>query len=70
MRIGGKLSVIAAIAVSAAGCNQAANGRSKQSVTVKLQPPRPYKPEPGFSLATDLPVDGPTPAKSGDSPQS
>ena len=51
-----RLSLIAAFAIGAAGCEQAPDVGSKQSVTVKLPPPRPYKPEPGFSLATDLPV--------------
>ena len=48
--------LLVAFAVAAMGCDQATDAGSRQSVTVKLPPPRPYKPEPGFSLATDLPA--------------
>jgi len=49
-----RLGLMVAFAVAAIGCNQAPDAGSEQSVSVKLRPPRPYKPEPGFSLATDL----------------
>jgi len=51
-----RLGLMVAFAVAAIGCDQAIDAGSKQSVSVKLRPPRPYKPEPGFSLATDLSV--------------
>lgn len=51
----GKLGLVAVFAAVTAGCGKAPQAGSKQSVTVKLAPPRPYRPEPGFSLATDLP---------------
>ena len=50
-----RLSLMAALALGTAGCGQVQEAGSKRSVTVKLAPPRPYKPEPGFTLATDLP---------------
>ena len=61
-----RLGLIAAFAVVTAGCGQGSDAGSKQSVTVKLAPPRPYKPDPGFSLATDMPgpADAQTPPRS------
>lgn len=53
---GFRLGLTAALAVLVTGCDRPADASAKQSVTVKLPPPRPYKSEPGFSLATDLPA--------------
>jgi hypothetical protein len=56
MSAGLRLGLTTALAVLVTGCDPPALAGAKQSVTVKLPPPRPYKPEPGFSLATDLPT--------------
>lgn len=70
MHVTMRLGMIAAIAAATIGCNQTTDANSRQSVTVKLKPPRPYKPEPGFSLATDLPAASATPADAKASPHS
>lgn len=53
-----RLGQIFAVAGALAGCGQADDTRSKQSVTIQLPPARPFMPEPGFSLARD-PAKGP-----------
>ena len=58
--------LIAALAVATIGCGES-GGNPKRSVTIKLREPRPYRPEPGFSLATAVPHDDPaTPKASSD----
>jgi len=52
-----RTSLAAALALATMGCGQSHHPASKSSVTIKLNESRPYKPEPGFSLATALPRD-------------
>lgn len=51
-----RLGLMAACAVAVNGCNESTDAATPASVTVELRPPQPYKPEPGFSLPTDLPA--------------
>jgi hypothetical protein len=50
-----QLTLMVILAFSSGACDRKANANSHASVTVELSPPRPYRPQPGFSLATDLP---------------
>lgn len=61
--------VMAIWAVAGMGCDQVPERPSRQSVTIKLDPPRPYRPEPGFTLATDLPDRGVVAAKAETAPR-
>ena len=70
MSAGLRLGLAAALVVMATGCDRPGDSSGKQSVTVKLPPPRPYRPEPGFSLATDLPARGTPPVQPKTTPRS
>jgi hypothetical protein len=61
---------MAALALAGAGCDQVPERPSRQSVTIKLDPPRPYRPEPGFTLASDVPDRGVGAAKRETAPRS
>jgi hypothetical protein len=65
-----KSGLIAAVALAVIGCNQVADADPRHSVTVKLSPALAYRPEPGFSLATDLPVRSDKPVNPGTNPGS